>query len=696
MAPALADFAHALSVQPSYSAAIGMVNHSVRPFHHSHTPSQLAVFPPSAVDAAHPRVYERKDNGVQARAELRGPQRSPIVIDDEADGEQQDDSEEEGGGEEDGSDASSSSSDSTSSASSSTSATVDDEEGRSLGERHAQGKAGATKRKKGDMGEKADKGRKMEEASPPERVPHIHRKKGRVAANDPIGHDDSGNPVWEVKELLRSDVDAQGRTVYKCSWWNWTGWPRYTWITREEWMGEEAELRRFEERESRRAKQPKRMRASKYKKHAITPTTSWAHDQQREKEWQETCRRKKERDLARANKGAAHSHGKQAKGGKKKVGVKREGKEVEKERAMKVEEGEKIFRAKPQRPDENEEDSAEAAGLRAERKREQLQQVKVERKRRRQEELERVVPHVRAGSRFLVPWSSDDDNLDDLENGEEGEGGEGSSDEQMKQRLQLMERRRRRRTLRLFALSEFELGRSLARPMKDSEEAEKSGEEEGKNVEKEEGVVVHVASELTGSDSEAEMELWKEERRYRVDRIADHRPEDEEEGWREREERLRKEEQWRKMRSERQQRAQRQSVFERVQRVMDEGAGVQLEQAGGGGQSVQWMTDGGEQQTGEEDDEDEKEEVDREEELEEHKEGRLERRVRHSGVDKAAGVGYAGGGSVQYRLRWTGHGERATSWEREEQLRGCEQLLRPYKALTGLAKSHGKKGAKRR
>ena len=75
---------------------------------------------------------------------------------------------------------------------------------------------------------------------------------------------------------------------------------------------------------------------------------------------------------------------------------------------------------------------------------------------------------------------------------------------------------------------------------------------------------------------------------------------------------------------------------------------------------------------------------------------RVRRRVRQSEQNEVAGVGYAGGGSVQYRLRWTGHGERATSWEREEQLRGCEQLLRPYKALTGLAKSHGKKGAKRR
>ena len=487
----------------------------------------------------------------------------------------------------------------------------------------------------------------------------------RREANQPVGHDESGNDVWEVKEVLRCDVNEEGVKVYKCSWWNWTGWPRYTWITRDEWMGDEADLQRAEEAERRRATPEKRKRGSGKRKvatSAIDARSSYAHDKKVTDAWTEKWARKEAKEKeAKARKAAQHSATAkdrkgtpQAKTAKHKA-VNGHGKAV---RVKKEGEGEDAVGE----GDESMEvvETAEQRMERRERKKEEAKKRRDEKRRLQEEENGRVVPQVRADSRFLIPWSSDDE--------EEDEGrppSPGAPSEAAAQQRQLRnERRQRRRQLRIHALSEFKEGRSKARPMQEySDGAEHSGA--SASEESDPGVKVHDC-ELTGTDSEAEMAQWRQPRRYRVDRLVDHRQVGSAEGQKELEERARQEEKGRKSEADRRERQRpasqsaRSSAFERAQRAIDDEMlldhGREEGEEGVDGEAV---VDGGTR------------EGEAAEWVEEQKDG---------GAEKENG----GFGALQYRVKWTAHGEKAQTWEGEEHMAGCEALLKAYQMQQGL------------
>ena len=180
------------------------------------------------------------------------------------------------------------------------------------------------------------------------------------------------------------------------------------------------------------------------------------------------------------------------------------------------------------------------------------------------------------------------------------------------------------------------------------------------------GVHVH-PSELTGSDSEREMDKWRQERRYRVDRILDHRAGDGE-GHHEREERLRLQQ---KKRKKADQHAPRQNVFDRVQRAHEADAGLDDSVDRGDADADAAWPDGGQRNTDAEDDAD----------MEDPEDAAVE----------------ADGAPVKrcFKVKWTAQGERAATWEHEPQLHGCEMLLRAYKEQEGLVKPRSKSKRKK-
>ena len=250
--------------------------------------------------------------------------------------------------------------------------------------------------------------------------------KGR-RQNEPKYHTASGDDVWEVKAVHRSDVDAEGQRVYKCSWWNWSQWPQYTWIKKEEWMGEPRELQEVEAREERRRQQeaargrkPQPASGKKRRHTSITVATSWAEDDRIVREWEEQCQRKEEKRQQRKQESEQRSEQRKQRLGKrpekrreKKAAAAKVKKEVIAAAARLKQEGEELIGQLQEGGDKGMEEAwkqrQEQLEKAREEAREEARRRREERKRLQEEEERRVVPFVRADSRILVPWSSDDD-----------------------------------------------------------------------------------------------------------------------------------------------------------------------------------------------------------------------------------------------------------------------------------------------
>ena len=502
------------------------------------------------------------------------------------------------------------------------------------------------------------------------------RSKKKRKPNKPLAVDEAtGEETWEVRKIHRSDVDCDGHRVYKVSWWNWTVWPRHTWIRRDEWMGSEQKLDDFEAEERAQQERAQKRTANRHgrkrgrstgKKHEhdITAQTSWAFDEALVREVNEKLRLKeqRERESGRAKKQAQKAQAK-----KKAVAAKKSSQQ--KVKVKKEEDAEEVV-------DEEVDEEARVEAMRAE-----AQKRRDKRRRLQEEEDKRVNPFVRAHSRYLIPWSSDD----------EAEH-ENKAVEQVQQRRanglsSVQQRRERRRALKLHEMSLLLHPESDGKARSASQhndvqadggmsDATSGGDEEDRERREEAGVSVH-ESELTSAGSEAEMEAWRAERVYRVDAILDHRRAGQL-GRRQHHER-RAQQAERKRRADEKAAAaakagQRLNAFERARQRLEVGL------------------------------------LDCEERKEAQPETADEAADTHD--DRDAGINGAvsderdeeeegGGGRLEYWVQWSGQGEKARSWEPEAHLaHGCKALLREYKLKEGLVKgqqpANGISGAKKR
>ena len=513
-----------------------------------------------------------------------------------------------------------------------------------------------------------------------QRKPARQTKRGRSnkkrEANEPLAVDNrTGQETWEVRKIHRSDVDDKGEKVYKVSWYNWTGWPRHTWISRDEWMGSTRELDKFEEaerqaleREQKRAaaggggsghRHPKRRKMSTGKNHKgdITAQTSWEFDEKKlreadEKQWQ---KQRKEAQQAKE----------QAKKGKRTTGKARAATGTKQRRNVKKEEedDEAIDDTEVAVKDELLEDGLDDEE-RAQRSRAEAQKKREEHRRLQEAEDRRIISHVRADSRYLVPWSSDDEAMEEDSAVKE----EVESDVNKRRRV----RRERRRLLRLHQLSDLLQRRSHspARSVSsvkvetDGGESEASSsssvDEEDRELREEAEVSIH-ESELTDESSEAEMDRWKAERVYRVEAIVDHRRAG---GLSQREqEKSKSREAARKKReddSAAARKVRRLNAFDRVQQRL-EGEATAAEERKEAPTEQKATAD------------------------EEKKVAADEVTVMTDGGEAANGDSVDGEGRLEYLVHWSGHEEKHRSWEPEAHLSyGCNQLLREYKRVAGL------------
>ena len=503
------------------------------------------------------------------------------------------------------------------------------------------------------------------------------RSKKKRKPNKPLAVDDeTGQEMWEVRKIHRSDVNDRGEKVYKVSWWNWTVWPTHTWIRRDEWMGDTRELDELEEKEREAAEREQKraaggagyrpvkrhkMGTGKNHKGDITAQTSWAFDDMKVREVDERLRQKaqKEREAERAKKQTMK--GKQTKGNvkkaKQKITVKQEEIVDEAAAADEVEEVEV-------------DEEARAELLRAE-----AQMKRDERRRLQEEEDRRVVPLVRANSRYLIPWSSDDEAEEETK----------AVEQESEMSNQRRKRRERRRLLRLHQLSQMLHRKSRGTVPSASNDNEvradggvsdttSGGDDEDREMREEAEVSVH-ESELTSESSEAEMDKWRAERVYRVESILDHRrvgePSRKEQAVEKREEADRRK---RKVERAAALKEKRMNAFNRAQQRVEgqaaegdeqkdahtEQTEVREEERKEGVEEAVAMADGGDDVDG-----DEAEEEDEE----------------------------TGGGPLEYLVQWSGHSDKQQSWESEANLRyGCKLMLRDYKLMVGLAIEKRKAG----
>ena len=502
--------------------------------------------------------------------------------------------------------------------------------------------------------------------------------------NKPLAIDsDTGAETWEVRAIHRSDFDDRGEKVYKVSWYNWTGWPRHSWLRRNEWIGRsravekfEAEEKKAQEREQKRAawgaahRHGKKRKLTGHKDHKgdITAQTSWEFDQKklREFEEQQTKKRQREREAERTKQ-------KTKKVSTKAKAVAADKKAKQRVRVKKEEDAEGAVEDDVPLTAEEEQALVEMARAEAQKRRE-------ERKRFQDEEDGRSVPFVRADGRFLIPWSSD----------EEAEVESKAVQEESEISSQQRKRRERRRLLRLHQLSDLLLHRShgAARSSDvrsdvhaDGGASDGTSEDEEREVQEDAEVSVH-ESELTSEASEAEMDQWRAERVYRVEALIDHRRVG---GQSSRElQRLKQRDAERKRREVEKPApptSKRMNAFQRAQqRLQEDATHIDEQKEAPTAEQTEMM------------EEESKEGVGVVEDVLAVADG-----GEAVGGDDEADDG--GCGPLEYLVRWSGRGDKQRSWEPEKHLKqGCKLLLRDYKLMVGLTKDKhvASRGGKRK